>query len=182
MNSINWPKKISLLVRTFCHIWTLPKFSQKCPSLNVTFDEKHDGHVTEAIRLTVLELCSNFVQKWGPDSAKMVPPYFWRRIFDDFENPHNSRSYKSNEFDKLAQKLLLVRAFWPIWTFSKFSQKCPLCEIRRETRWKRGRASTIRFRVMPKFRSKLEPRFTKNYPKINFQWFSISYIIVSNVL
>ncbi len=42
----------------------------------VKFVEKHDGDVAEPIRLTVLELRSNFLKKWGPEQSKVVSPQF----------------------------------------------------------------------------------------------------------
>ncbi len=39
-----------------------------------------DGSVWSPIRSTIFELCSNFVQKWGPQPPKVVLPQFWRRI------------------------------------------------------------------------------------------------------
>ncbi len=37
-------------------------------------------HVTESVRPTGLELCPNFVQKWGPETPKVMPPPLERRI------------------------------------------------------------------------------------------------------
>ncbi len=42
------------------------KIFAKVPYLFVKINEKHDADVAEAVKPTVLELCSNFVQKWGP--------------------------------------------------------------------------------------------------------------------
>ncbi len=37
------------------------------------FDQKFDRDVSEAVQLTVLELCHSFVQNWGPEPTKKFP-------------------------------------------------------------------------------------------------------------
>ncbi len=71
----------------------------------VTFDEKRDGDVAEAVCLTVLKLSLNFVQERCPNPAKMVPSKFEIGLeFGDLRNPIIPVSSKSNEFVKLTQK------------------------------------------------------------------------------
>ncbi len=51
------------------------------PNRYVKLDKKHDVDVAEPVRSTVLELCPNFLQKWAPESPKMVSPQFWWHIW-----------------------------------------------------------------------------------------------------
>ncbi len=56
--------------------WHVSKVVANLPSPFVKFDEEPDGDSPATVRPTILELCPNFVQKWGPVPAKMGPPKF----------------------------------------------------------------------------------------------------------
>ncbi len=56
-------------------IWTFhaSKLFAKGRYPRVKFNEKHDGDVAEPVQSTVLELCPNFIQKWGTNLQKCSP-------------------------------------------------------------------------------------------------------------
>ncbi len=56
------------------------KIFENVPTSLVKFDEEDDGEVAEPIQPTVLELRPDFVQKWGPEHAKIVVSQFSGRI------------------------------------------------------------------------------------------------------
>ncbi len=46
----------------------------------VKFCEKHESDVGDPAQPTTLELCPNFVIKWGPELPEIALAQFWRRI------------------------------------------------------------------------------------------------------
>ncbi len=56
------------------------KIFGKEPYPYVKFYKKHNGNVVKVAQSTILELCQNFMQKWGLEPSKMVPPQFWQLI------------------------------------------------------------------------------------------------------
>ncbi len=79
--------------------------------------KKHDGDVAAAlVRVIVLKLCPNFMQKRAQSLQKRSHLNFDNKVqFGDHKNPQDRRtvSSKSNKFDKLTKvnALTLVRAF-----------------------------------------------------------------------
>ncbi len=126
-NLFKWNKfkKITLTVRAFSVIFDDSKIFAKMPYPLVKFDEKHDGKVGGCYTTNPSWVMPEFCAKIWPRAAKNGSS----SILMTDSNSTTSKTLlaavlsKLNEFDKMVEKTLLIRAFWAIFDDFKISSK-----------------------------------------------------------
>ncbi len=80
------------------------------PLSYVKLDEKNDGDVAEPLRSTVLQLCINFLQNLLSRSPRNGDTTILIKDLNSWssKSPVTEISFKSNEFDKLTEKILFI--------------------------------------------------------------------------
>ncbi len=68
------PKKYPYYSKGICPKSYVPKIFTNVLRPYVKSDERKDRDCAEPVRPIILELRTNFLQKWGPGAPKMVPP------------------------------------------------------------------------------------------------------------